>query len=276
MKNLPSYCRRLNGQIGLVLIGSMLILALVAQIYTPYDPIALNFEDYLAPPSWEHWFGTDQFGRDVFSRIMSASWVSMSVSFNVVVFAMCFGIPIGAVAGYFGGWVDRIIMSFIDAFMAIPSLLLALVIMSIIGQGQGGVILALGLAYTPSVVRVMRGSALSVREKEYVDASRVMGNSEFYTIIRHVIPNCVGPLVVLSIVFFALAILSESALSFLGLGIPSPYPSWGGMLSDARTYFSIAPWLVIFPGLAISISLLGINFFGDALRDHFDPRMSGL
>ncbi|MFC3051859.1 ABC transporter permease [Kordiimonas pumila] len=272
----PWYLRRVNGAVGLFLISVAFILAVMAQIYTPYSPIALDFEAYLAAPSADHWFGTDQFGRDVFSRLMSASWVSLSVSFYVVAFAMLLGVPIGALAGYCGNWVDRVVMSVTDAFMALPSLLLALAIMSAIGPGKWGVVLALGLAYTPSVIRVVRGSVLSIREKEYVDASRVMGNSELYTVIRHVIPNCVGPLIVLGTVFFALSILSESALSFLGLGVPPPYPSWGGMLSDARIYFSIAPWLVIFPGLAITVTLLGINLFGDALRDRYDPRMSGL
>ncbi len=270
------FLNRLNGTLGALLLGTAVITALVAQIYTPYDPVSLDFGAYLAPPSEDHWFGTDQFGRDVFSRIMSASWVSLSVSFCVVVFAMVLGIPIGAIAGYFGGWLDRIVMSVTDAFMALPSLLLALAIMSAMGPGKAGVILALGLAYTPNVVRLVRGCVLSIREKEYIDASRVMGNGELYTIVRHVIPNCVGPLIVLGTVFFALSILTESALSFLGLGVPAPYPSWGGMLSDARVYFSIAPWLVIFPGLAISITLLGVNLFGDALRDRYDPRMTGL
>lgn len=276
MKTRPWFLRRINAAAGSVLIAVTLIMAVVAQIYTPYDPVALNFDAYLAPPSADHWFGTDQFGRDVFSRIMSASWVSLSVSFYVVLFAMFFGIPVGAFAGYIGGWADRTVMSVTDAFMALPSLLLALGIMSAMGPGKWGVILALGLAYTPSVVRVVRGTVLSIREQEYVDASRVMGNGEFYTVLRHVIPNCIGPLTVLATVFFALSILAESALSFLGLGVPPPYPSWGGMLADARTYVTIAPWLAIFPGLAISIALLGINLFGDAIRDRFDPRMARL
>ncbi len=272
----PWYLRRLNAFLGFALLGLAVLVALIAQVYTPYNPVALDFNAYLSPPSSMHWFGTDQFGRDVFSRIMSASWVSLSVSFYIVIFAMFLGIPVGALAGYFGGWADRVIMSVTDALMALPSLLLALAIMSAMGPGKWGVVLALGLAYTPSVVRLVRGSVLSIREKEYVEASKVMGNSELFTVVRHVIPNCVGPLIVLGTVFFALSILAESALSFLGLGVPPPYPSWGGMLSDARVYFSIAPWLVVFPGLAISITLLGVNLFGDALRDRFDPRMTGL
>lgn len=272
----PWYLRRANAVVGLALVTVAVIMALMAQLYTPYNPIALDADAFLAPPSAAHWFGTDQFGRDVFSRVLSASWVSLSVSVMVIALSLSLGILLGASAGYLGGWTGRIIMSVTDAFMALPSLLLALGIMSAIGPGKYGVVLALGLAYTPNVVRVVRGTVLSIREQEYVEASRMMGNRELYTILRHVIPNCIAPLTVLGTTFFALSILSESALSFLGLGVPPPYPSWGGMLADARTYFSIAPWLVVFPGLAIALTLLGVNLFGDALRDRFDPRMARL
>jgi peptide/nickel transport system permease protein len=266
--------RRANASIGAFLIGLALIAALIGQIGTPYDPIALDFNARLVPPSWEHWLGTDQFGRDVLSRLLSAASISVTVSVLTVALAMAIGVTVGAVSGYFGGWLDRVVMTIVDAFMALPGLLLALALMAAIGQSQWGVILALGLAYSPSVTRVVRGIALSLREKEYVEASRAMGNSDLFTILRHIIPNCIGPLTVLATAFFALAILAESALSFLGLGVPPPYPSWGGMLADARSYFTFAPWLAIFPGLAISIAVLGVNLFGDALRDRFDPRMA--
>lgn len=266
--------RRANASIGALLIGLALVAALIGQIGTPYDPIALDFNARLVPPSWEHWLGTDQFGRDVLSRLLSAASISVTVSVLTVALAMAIGVSVGAVSGYFGGWLDRVVMTIVDAFMALPGLLLALALMAAIGQSQWGVILALGLAYSPSVTRVVRGIALSLREKEYVEASRAMGNSDLFTILRHIIPNCVGPLTVLATAFFALAILAESALSFLGLGVPPPYPSWGGMLADARSYFTFAPWLAIFPGLAISIAVLGVNLFGDALRDRFDPRMA--
>lgn len=266
--------RRANAIIGATLIGLALLAAILGMIFTPYDPIALDFDARLTPPSAEHWLGTDQFGRDVFSRLLSAASVSLTVSLLTVALALSIGVTIGAVAGYFGGWLDRAIMTIIDAIMSLPGLLLALGLMAAIGQSKWGVILALGLAYSPSVTRVVRGIALSLREKEFVEASRAMGNADLFTIMRHVVPNTIGPLTVLATAFFALAILAESALSFLGLGVPPPYPSWGGMLADARSYFTFAPWLAVFPGLAICITLLGINLFGDALRDRFDPRMA--
>lgn len=266
--------RRTNARVGAVLIGFALLAAMAAHIGTPYDPIALDFNSRLAPPSAEHWLGTDQFGRDVFSRLLSASSVSITVGVLTVALAMVIGVTVGALSGYFGGWLDRIVMTVVDAFMALPGLLLALGLMAAIGQTKWGVILALGVAYTPSVTRVVRGIALSLREKEYVEASRARGDAGLFTVARHVVPNCIGPLTVLATAFFALAILAESALSFLGLGVPPPYPSWGGMLADARSYFTFAPWLAVFPGLTISITLLGVNLFGDALRDRFDPRMA--
>lgn len=266
--------RRANAAIGSGLIGLALVAALVAQIATPYDPVALDFGARLSAPSTAHWLGTDQFGRDVLSRLLSAASVSVTVSVLTVALALAIGVTIGALSGYFGGWIDRAVMTVVDAFMALPGLLLALALMAALGQSKWGVILALGIAYSPSVTRVVRGTTLSLREKEYVEASRAMGNADLFTIARHIVPNCIGPLTVLATAFFAHAILAESALSFLGLGVPPPYPSWGGMLADARSYFTFAPWLAIFPGIAISATLLGVNLFGDALRDYFDPRMA--
>lgn len=274
MTALRTMLQRNNARIGGALISVALLAALLAQVATPYDPVALDFGARLSPPSATHWLGTDQFGRDVLSRLLSAASVSVTVSLLTVMLALSIGVTVGALSGYLGGKIDRAVMTVVDAFMALPGLLLALALMAAFGQSKWGVILALGLAYGPSVTRVVRGIALSLREREFVDASRAMGNSDLFTIARHIVPNCIGPVTVLATAFFAQAILAESALSFLGLGVPPPYPSWGGMLADARSYFAFAPWLAIFPGLAISVTLLGINLFGDALRDQFDPGMA--
>lgn len=267
---------RPNGVIGFSLLMLIAIIALIGMWATPYDPMLLNYEDRLVPPSVEHWLGTDQFGRDTFSRLVAAARTSLVVSLLTVVVAVFFGTLIGAVSGYLGGWVDRISMTILDAFMAFPGILLALAIMAVIGPQRYGVVVALGLAYMPNVVRIVRGVVLSVREKEYVEASRALGNSELYTVLSHVVPGCMSALTVIGTAIFGGALLSESALSFLGLGVPPPAPTWGGLLADATLYMDAAPWLSVFPGLAISITLLGVNLFGDALRDRFDPRMNQL
>jgi peptide/nickel transport system permease protein len=176
--------------------------------------------------------------------------------------------------GFMRGWLDRVLMAVNDALLAFPGILLALALMAIIGPNKYGIILALGLAYTPSVVRIVRGTVLSLREREFVEASRVIGNSEAYTMARHVLPNCIAPLAVLATSMFGWVILSESALSFLGLGVPPPAPTWGNMLSASRPYMESASWLSIAPGLCIALTLLGVNLLGDALRDRLDPRMA--
>lgn len=268
--------RRPNALIGLTLLGFVTLLALIGAVAAPYDPLVLSFEDRLVPPSTDHWLGTDQFGRDSFSRVAAAAGTSLIVSALTVVFAVGAGTLLGAITGYTGGWFDRVTMTIVDAFMAFPGILLALGIMAVIGPQRYGVVLALGLAYLPNVVRIVRGVVLSVREKEYIEASRAAGNSGLYTIVSHVVPACISPVTVIGTAIFGGALLTESALSFLGLGVPPPAPTWGGLLSDATLYMNVAPWLSVFPGLAISITLLGVNLFGDALRDRFDPRMRQL
>ena len=267
---------RYNSLIGAVLIGLLLLMAVIGTFYTPYDPLKLDFHARLQAPSAEHFLGTDQLGRDVFSRVLSATGVTATISILTVLFATTFGTLIGAISGFVGGRFDRVVMIFMDALLAFPGILLALGIMAVIGPNKYGIVIALGLAYLPGVVRVIRGTVLSIREKEFVEASLVTGNSELYTVIRHVIPNCITPLTVISTAMFGGALLSESALSFLGLGVPPPAPTWGGMLADGRQFMDAAPWLSVFPGIAISLALLGINLFGDALRDKFDPRMNQL
>lgn len=264
---------RANAAIGGLIIGVLVATALLSAAWTPYDPLKIDILSRFKPPSAAHWLGTDEFGRDVLSRAMSGAATSAWISLLTVATAVTGGTLVGVVTGYMRGWVDRIIMVFNDALLAFPGILLALGIMAVLGANKYGIILALGLAYMPSVVRVVRGTVLSIRGREYVEASQIMGNSELFTMARHVLPNCIAPLTVLATSMFGWVLLSESALSFLGLGVPPPAATWGNMLAAARPYIGTAPWLGIFPGLCISLTLLGINLFGDAIRDRLDPRM---
>jgi peptide/nickel transport system permease protein len=262
-----------NGIIGGVIMVVVVTAALIGMMWTPYDPLRLDIMARLQGPSAAHWLGTDEFGRDVLSRLMSGARTSSWISLSTVLFATIGGTAIGVIAGFLRGWADRLMMVANDALLAFPGLLLALGIMAVFGASRNGIIIALGLAYMPTVVRVVRGVVLSIRELEYVEASRVMGNSEFVTMARHIVPNCVAPITVLATSLFGWVLLAESALSFLGLGVPPPAATWGNMLATGRPYIGQAPWLVIFPGLCISVTLLGINLLGDALRDRLDPRM---
>jgi len=266
----------LNALIGGLIIAVVLATAITGALWTPYDPLALSFRAKLVAPSAVHLFGTDEFGRDVLSRIMAGAATSVWISILTVVCAVVLGTLIGIFSGYVRGWVDRVIMAFNDALLAFPGILLALGLLAVIGANKYGIIVALGLAYAPSVARVMRGTVLSLREQEFISASRVVGNSEAFTMARHVLPNCIAPLTVLATSMFGWVLLAESALSFLGLGVPPPAPTWGNMLASSRPYIGQAVWLGIFPGLCISLTLLGINLLGDAVRDKLDPRMRGV
>jgi peptide/nickel transport system permease protein len=265
----------LNALIGGALIGTLAVVASIGALWTPYDPLRLSFRYKLAPPSSMYWLGTDEFGRDVLSRLMAGAATSVWISILTVALAVVLGTVIGLFSGYMRGWVDRIVMAFNDALLAFPGILLALGLLAVVGANKYGIILALGIAYTPSVARIVRGTVLSLREKEFIAASRVMGNSEGFTMARHILPNCIAPLTVLATSMFGYVLLAESSLSFLGLGVPPPAPTWGNMLAGSRPYIGQAMWLGIFPGLCISLTLLGINLLGDAVRDKLDPRMRG-
>ncbi|CAG9269965.1 ABC transporter permease [Paraburkholderia unamae] len=268
--------KRTNLIVGAVLIVPLVLTAVAGAVHTPYDPTAVDLLARYSAPGSAHWFGTDEFGRDVLSRIMAGATQSLTISALSVLLALLCGTTLGVISGYAGSWTDRLLMMIVEALMAFPGLLLALGIMTVLGPSRGGVILALGLAYTPAVMRIARGSTLALRQREFVVASRAMGNGGAWTVLRHIAPNCVPPLLVFSTTLFGSAILAESALSFLGLGVQPPAPTWGGMLADSRTAMDHAIWLAIFPGLAISLALLGINLFGDGLRDVLDPRMKGV
>jgi peptide/nickel transport system permease protein len=266
---------RLNFLVGALLGGIVLAMALVALVWTPLDPVKMDVIHRLSGPGAGHPFGTDAFGRDVLSRVMSGAWTSISVAFLTVCFAVAIGTFIGLMTGFFRGWVDRIVMLLNDSLLAFPGILLALGLVAVIGASKMGIVLALGIAYTPKVVRIVRGTVLSVRQREFVEASRALGNSASYTMLVHVLPNAVAPIAVFATSMFGWVILAESALSFLGLGVPPPAATWGNMLSAARPHLATHPYLSIIPGAFIAMTLLAINFLGDALRDWLDPRMSG-
>ena len=265
---------RANARAGLVVAGVCAVLFLISLVYTPHDPLALSIRDRMAAPSPIHWMGTDHLGRDVFSRVMAAGLASLRVSLLVVAVALTAGAVIGAVAGYFGGWTDRLIHMALDAVLAIPGLVLALAIMFVAGAGEASVVLALGVAFTPAVARIVRAQAMSLRRREFVEASLLSGRAWPTVIAVHILPNTLSQLTILGATVFVQALLAESALSFLGLGVPPPYPTLGGMLAEARPYIASAPWLSLFPGAVILTLLVGVNLIGDGLRDHFDPRGS--
>lgn len=265
-----------NKYLGGFLIAFFLTAVFLGWVWTPYDPLAIDLRSKLEAPSLTHLLGTDEYGRDVLSRLLAAARTSVSISLLTVSFSVFFGIILGSASGYARGWVDRVIMLFTDTLLAFPSILLALALLSILGANMYGVILALGFAYMPTVTRVVRGAVMSLREQEFIEASRLMGHPVLYTLRCHIVPNCLAPVIVIATSMFGSVLLTESALSFLGLGVPPPAPTWGNMLAGARPYMGQAAWLGIFPGLCISMTLLGINLLGDYIRDRFDPRMRGL
>jgi peptide/nickel transport system permease protein len=261
-----------NALIGAGIVGLLLLTVLVGLVWTPYDPLAIDLDAVLAPPSGAHWFGTDEFGRDVLSRAMVGARISTLIALGVVVAAVSGGVVLGLTAGFLRGWVDRALMAASDALLAFPGMLLALALIAVVGPSRSSIVLALGIAYLPSVTRVVRSTVLSIREREYIEASKLSGDSTLYTIGRHVLPNALPPVIVLATSLFGWVLLSESALSFLGVGVPPPAPTWGNMLSASRPHMETARWLSIAPGLCIAITLLGVNMLGDALRDWLDPR----
>ncbi|HYF55430.1 MAG TPA: ABC transporter permease [Salinarimonas sp.] len=266
-----------NLVIGGLIVGAVVAAAIVGAVWTPYDPLRINYRARFVPPGGSAFpLGTDEFGRDVLSRLLAAAATSLWISLLTVSFAATAGTLIGLFSGFARGWIDRVLMAFNDALLAFPGILLALGLLAVVGANKYGIVLALGLAYAPSVARVVRGTVLSLREREFVEASRVMGNSEAFTMARHILPNCVAPLTVLATSMFGWVLLAESALSFLGLGVPPPAPTWGNMLAASRPFMGQAVWLGVLPGLCISLTLLGINLLGDAVRDRLDPRMRGV
>lgn len=261
------------GAIGGAIMVVFLLTALLAGLIAPYDPLSTNSAHSLARPGAAHWMGADNFGRDVLSRILHGARISLAVGIGSTALGCFFGVILGLVSGYLAGWVDLLVQRLIDILQALPILVLALVTAAALGPSIQNTIVAIAIPLIPTVARVIRANTLALRELPFVEAARAIGMSDLRIALRHVLPNTLAPLIVLATAQFGSAILTEAALSFLGLGIPEPYPSWGRMLSEsAAEYVRTAPWLVIFPGLAISLVVFGTNLLGDAVRDYLDPR----
>lgn len=257
---------------GCIVLVIVVLVAIFGPLLAPFGVNATNVTNALQPPSAEHWFGTDDLGRDVFSRVLVATRVSLLVAVASVAFALVIGVVVGIVSGYARGWLDTVLMRGVDVMFAFPVLLLAMAIVAILGPGLLTTMLAIGIVYTPIFARVTRGSTLSVAVEPFVQASRTMGTGPLFILRRHILPNITGPLIVQTSLSLAFAILSEAALSFLGLGVQPPQPSWGRMLFDAQGFLGLAWWMSIFPGAAIFITVLAFNLVGDGLRDVLDPR----
>jgi peptide/nickel transport system permease protein len=266
--------RRKTAVLGLTLAAVVLLGALLAPWLAPEDPLAMSPRRFGAP-SASAWLGTDQFGRDLLSRLLYGARVSMAVSVAAVGMATLIGGAIGLCAGYFGGRVDLLLMRGVDVLMAFPTLLLALAVVATFGGNTRNLILAVTLAYIPIFSRVVRGSTLSVKQNDFVEASRALGARDGRIILHAVLPNVLAPIIVQATFNLSTAIMIEAALSFLGLGVQPPAPSWGGMLSEARNFMELDPWLALAPGGAITLAVLGFNLFGDGLRDILDPRLAG-
>ena len=261
------------GAAGAVIIAVLVFGAVFADLITVYDPLRTDPTRSLAPPSVAHVMGADFMGRDIYSRIVYGARISLAVGVGSTLLGCILGVAIGLSSGYLGGWYDLAVQRLIDVLQALPILVLALVMAAALGPSLPNTIIAIAIPLVPSVARVIRSNTLALREMPFVEAAKAVGMSEFRIAVRHVLPNTLAPLIVLATAQLGAAILTEAALSFLGLGIPEPHPSWGRMLSEsAAEYVRTAPWLVIFPGIAISLTVFGTNLVGDAVRDILDPR----
>ena len=276
-KNFRGFVRKNPlGAIGLFMVMTIVMLGVFVPVFQRYDPIYQDAALRLQAPSLAHFFGTDEFGRDLWSRIVGGARLSLTVAFAAVAIGSGGGLILGIISGYFGGIVDNIFQRVVEVSLSIPGLLLALALMSAFGPGIDKVIFAIGIGAIDRVTRIMRGSVLSVKENVYIEAAHAIGASHSRIMFRHIMPNIMAPFLIVASSSLGGAILAESTLSFLGLGVPPPHPSWGRMLSGSVAQYAMtAPWMVVFPGLAITWLVLGFNFFGDALRDVWDPRLRG-
>ena len=259
---------------GAGLLGMFLFLAVLAPLVAPYDPARLILSDRLASPTMAHWFGTDELGRDILSRVVYGARISLLVAVAVVGLSLLVGGVVGAVSGYVGGVTDRLLNVYLgNAFLALPGILLAIAFVAFLGRGLGNVVLALALSGWVNYARLMRAQVMTLKHREFVEAARSMGASDARVLVRHILPNAIQPLMVQAAIGMAGAVLAEATLSFLGLGVPPPAPSWGAMLNDARSHLFDSPHLLIFPGAAVMLLVLAFNLLGDGLRDALDPRL---
>jgi peptide/nickel transport system permease protein len=277
LTNRASFFRRLLSNrsftIGAALVGLVLLLALLAGYIAPFDPLKGNFRARMMAPNPQHWMGTDQFGRDILSRVLHGARISLQIGFLVALITAASGVLIGATSGYFRR-LDGPIMRLMDAFMAFPSIILAIAISSVLGASVVNVVIALSIAATPHTARIVRASVMVVREMEFVEAARALGAGHTRILLRHILANAMAPLMVRMTYVFAVAILNEAVLSFIGVGPPPPAPTFGAIIANGRDFIVAAPWITVAPGLAILLSVLGLNLLGDGLRDVLDPRMS--
>ena len=266
--------RRKTTLAGAIIMTVMMMVGLLAPLIGG-DPAHMDVAGRLAAPSRAHWFGTDDVGRDVWSRVVYGARLSLLVGLSVVILAIATGVACGTIAGYYQR-LDNVVMRVMDGLMAFPAIVLAIALMAALGPSVINVIVSIAVVYSPRVARVVRGSVLVIRETAYVEAARALGVADLTLIARHVLPNCLSPVIVQASFVFAAAVLTEAALSFLGVGVPPYVPSWGVILAEGRLYIQQAPWLVLYPGAAIMITIFGLNLFGDGLRDLLDPKIRGL
>lgn len=273
MSTLRDYLRHPSLVIGAVLLTILLIVAFLAPWIAPYSPLQTDMSKTLAPISLQHWLGTDQYGRDVLSRVLLGTQISLQVAFAVVGLSLTTGTLIGAIAGFAGGWIERIALVIIDILLAFPGFLLALALVAARGSSLDSVIIAVSIAFVPRIAAVMRSVVLTIKPRPFIEASRAIGMTEMRVLLRHVIPNALPPVIVIATVSAASAILAEAGLSFLGLGVQPPTPTWGNIVSDGNTLITTNPWISLSAGLCIALAVIAFNLLGDGLRDTLDPQM---
>ncbi len=265
--------RSRSAMLGLGILAVFAACGVLAPWIAPYDPYASDLENSLKPPNSRHWLGTDELGRDLLSRILYGARLSMVIGTIAVAIGVTLGVPLGLLSGYLGGWFDLVVQRAIDVLLAFPSTVLAILLVTILGVGLVNVMIAVGIVSVPTYTRLVRGQVLSLKEQEFVHAARALGAGSLRIVFRHILPNTLAVLIVQTTLQVASAILSAAALGFLGLGVQQPTAEWGAMLSTARQYIQLAPHTLVFPGLAIVLTVLGFNLFGDGLRDALDPRL---